>query len=104
MTASATSRLPGREHLLSRLASALRREYALFLLATGAVALHFADDNFLQPKPGTSASEHLASGLVPVAVLAAVAAISAHLRHLRAPCRHLHLRSFPLYGRQPDHD
>jgi integrase len=28
----------------------------------------------------------------------------AHLRHLRAPCRHLHLRSLPLHGRQPDHD
>ena len=80
MTASATSRLPGREHLLPRLASALRHEYALFLLATGAVALHLADDNFLQPEPGTSASEHLASGLVPVAVLGAVAAIYPRLR------------------------
>ena len=29
---------------------------------------------------------------------------SAHLRHLRAPCRHLNLRSLPLHGRQPDHD
>jgi integrase len=29
----------------------------------------------------------------------------AHLRHLRAPCRHLHLRPLPLHGRrQPDHD
>jgi integrase len=27
-----------------------------------------------------------------------------HLCHLRAPCRHLHLRSLPLHGRQPDHD
>jgi integrase len=27
-----------------------------------------------------------------------------HLRHLRAPCRHLHLRPLPLHGRQPDHD
>ena len=29
---------------------------------------------------------------------------AAHLRHLRAPCRHLDLRSLPLHGRQPDHD
>src|SRR6266542_1525955 len=29
---------------------------------------------------------------------------AAHLRHLRAPCRHLNLRSLPLHGRQPDHD
>ena len=80
MTASATAHLAGREHLLSRVASALRREYALFLLATGAVGLHFADDNFLQPEPGTSAADHLASGLIPIAVLAAVAALYPRLR------------------------
>jgi hypothetical protein len=80
MTASATSHLPGREHPLARVASALRREYALFLLAVGAVGLHFADDNFLQPEPGTSAVDHLASGLVPIAVLAAVAATYPRLR------------------------
>ena len=28
----------------------------------------------------------------------------AHLRDLRAPCRHLHLRPLPLYGRQPEDD
>jgi len=28
----------------------------------------------------------------------------AHLRDLRAPCRHLNLRPLPLHGRQPDHD
>ena len=28
----------------------------------------------------------------------------AHLRDLRAPCRHLHLRPLPLHGRQPDDD
>jgi hypothetical protein len=27
-----------------------------------------------------------------------------HLRHLRAPCRHLHVRPLPLHGRQPDDD
>jgi hypothetical protein len=27
-----------------------------------------------------------------------------HFRHLRAPCRHIHLRPLPLHGRQPDHD
>lgn len=39
----------------------------------GLVALHVADDNFLQPQPGTSAGDHLASGLVPLAVLALAA-------------------------------
>jgi uncharacterized protein len=80
VTASATSHLPAREDLLARLASALRREHVLFLLATGAVGLHFADDNFLQPEPGTSVGDHLASGLVPIAVLAAVAAAYPRLR------------------------
>jgi uncharacterized protein len=37
--------------------------------ALGVVALHVADDNFLQPQPGTSARDHLVSGLVPLAVL-----------------------------------
>ena len=37
------------------------------------VALHVADDNFLQPQPGTSAADHLVSGLVPLAVLALAA-------------------------------
>ena len=32
-------------------------------------ALHVLDDNFLQPQPGTSAGDHLVSGLVPCAVL-----------------------------------
>jgi uncharacterized protein len=46
-------------------------------LATGAlvlIALHVADDNFLQPQPGTSPAGHLVSGLVPLALLAGAAA------------------------------
>jgi hypothetical protein len=46
------------------------------VLATGAiavVALHVVDDSFLQPQPGTSAADHLVSGLAPLAVLAGVA-------------------------------
>jgi len=80
MTVSATSRLADRDHVLSRLASALRREYVVVLLASGAVGLHITDDNFLQPEPGTSAGDHLASGLVPAAVLAVVVAIYPRLR------------------------
>jgi MYXO-CTERM domain-containing protein len=45
-----------------------------------AVAVHVVDDNFLQPQPGTSADEHLASGLVPLGFLAAVATAYARLR------------------------
>jgi dienelactone hydrolase len=52
-------------------------------LATGAlalIALHVADDNFLQPNPGTGAADHLVSGLVPLMVLAGAAAIYARVR------------------------
>jgi uncharacterized protein len=42
----------------------------LFRLAVALVGLHIADDNFLQPEAGTSAADHLASGLVPLALLA----------------------------------
>lgn len=38
-------------------------------VALGLIALHVADDNFLQPQPGTSAGDHVVSGLVPLAVL-----------------------------------
>ena len=38
-------------------------------VAIGLIALHVVDDNFLQPEPGTSAADHLVSGLVPLAVL-----------------------------------
>ena len=51
----------------------LRDERSLFLLGTALVALHVADDSFLQPPAGTSAADHLAAGLVPIALLAAAA-------------------------------
>ncbi len=44
------------------------------------IALHIADDNFLQPQPGTSAGDHLVSGLVPLAILLVVTAIVPFLR------------------------
>lgn len=37
------------------------------------IAIHVADDRFLQPQPGTSALDHLVSGLVPIGVLALAA-------------------------------
>jgi dienelactone hydrolase len=42
-------------------------------LAIAVIALHVLDDNFVQPQPGTSASGHLVSGLVPLAGLAVAA-------------------------------
>jgi len=43
---------------------------ALFLAAVGAIGLHVVDDNFAQPQAGTSAGDHLFSGLIPLALLA----------------------------------
>jgi hypothetical protein len=52
-------------------------------LATGALAfvgLHVVDDNFLQPQPGTSAADHLVSGLVPLLCLGLGAAVYGRAR------------------------
>src|SRR3954468_21780537 len=53
-----------------RIAAVLRRETGVFLLAVLLIAVHVIDDSFVQPQPGTSASDHLVSGLVPLALLA----------------------------------
>lgn len=82
MTASATTQLSARDPLLARLAHALQRERVLVSLAVGAVGLHLADDNFLQPEPGTSAADHLVSGLVPLTLTltAGIAVLSGRVR------------------------
>src|SRR3954469_13821566 len=45
----------------------------MFRAAVAAIALHVANDNFFQPAAGTSASAHLVSGLLPLALLALAA-------------------------------
>jgi uncharacterized protein len=45
------------------------RETTFFRLAILVIAIHVVDDNFLQPERGTSAGDHLVSGLVALAVL-----------------------------------
>ena len=55
-------------------AGRLASEPAVAASSLALVALHVVDDNFLQPQPGTSAGDHLVSGLVPLGVLAAVGA------------------------------
>src|SRR5688500_6690266 len=57
-----------------------RREHAFVVLAIGVIAVHVVDDSFVQPQPGTSAGDHLVSGLVPLAVLGLAAAVYARLR------------------------
>ena len=46
----------------------------------GVIALHVLDDNFFQPEPGTSAADHLVSGLVPLAALLALASFYPRVR------------------------
>ena len=41
----------------------------LFRIALAVIAIHIVDDNYLQPEPGTSATDHLVSGLVPLALI-----------------------------------
>jgi len=55
-------------------------ERTILVVCVGVVALHVLDDNFLQPEPGTTAGDHLVSGLIPVLLLAATAAAYPHLR------------------------
>jgi len=52
-----------------------RRETYWFRAAIGVIAVAVIDDAFVHPEPGTSAGEHLASGLVPAAI-AVVAALA----------------------------
>jgi uncharacterized protein len=61
-----------------RLAGPGRLEQRVFFVAVGLIVLHVIDDSFLQPQPGTSAGDHLVSGLVPLAAMGLVAA--AYLR------------------------
>ena len=60
---------------VARIVGLVGRETTLVRLAIGVVALHVVNDNFLQPRPGTSPGEHLASGLVPIAILTFIAAV-----------------------------
>ncbi len=69
-----------RESTAGRVARFARTEHGIVSLALAAAALHVADDNFLQPEPGTSPFDHLASGLIPIGVFTAAAALYPRLR------------------------
>ena len=56
------------------------RHQLLFLASLALIALHVIDDSFLQPQPGTSAADHLVSGLVPLTALALAAAAFLRVR------------------------
>jgi MYXO-CTERM domain-containing protein len=65
---------------LTQFVSVARREATLFQIGVGVVAIHVVDDSFLQPQPGTSAGDHLVSGLVPLAILLGFAGLYERLR------------------------
>ena len=61
-----------------------RAETLVFRLAMAAAALWVLDDAFWHREPGTSVGDHLASGLVPVALAALLALAYPRLRARRA--------------------
>jgi uncharacterized protein len=68
---SASPELPGETWTTRAHATrlSLTKESTLALGALAIVALHVADDSFLNREPGTSPLDHLASGLIPIAAL-----------------------------------
>ena len=57
-----------------------RAETVVFRLAMGAAGLWVLDDAFWHREPGTAVGDHLASGLVPVALAALLAVAYPRLR------------------------
>jgi hypothetical protein len=80
MIAMTTATIQRPSHSTTRNTRVLQRERTVFTVAAGIVALHIVDDSFLQPPPGTSAADHLLSGLVPVAAIGGAAAVYGALR------------------------
>jgi hypothetical protein len=66
--------------VLPDVAASVLSEVGLVRVGVAFVGLHVLDDNFLQPQPGTSAGDHLASGIVPLAALGLAAAVYGRLR------------------------
>ncbi len=60
--------------------SGLWAESVVARVALAMIALHVVDDNFLQPEPGTAATGHLISGLVPLTLIVGAAACYGRLR------------------------
>jgi dienelactone hydrolase len=80
MSASAGVHVSGSRDRVGELVASAGWETILAEAALFVIGLHVLDDNFFQPQPGTSAGDHLVSGLVPFAVLLLVAALYPRLR------------------------
>jgi dienelactone hydrolase len=57
-----------------------RREHEVFLAAIAAIGLYVLDDSFLQPEPGRSGGDHVASGTIPILVLVVAAFVYPRVR------------------------
>jgi hypothetical protein len=80
MTETVLTHRPRRVAVRERIAAVVRSEVALARIAIGAVALHVADDNFLQPNPGTSAGDHLGGGLLLLGLVVAAGVFYGRVR------------------------
>jgi hypothetical protein len=78
MAGGATSRRPAAPPLARWGGGSLGS--GLFRIAIAVIAVHVIDDNYVAPQPGTSAGDHLVSGLVPLALLALAAWVYPRLR------------------------
>jgi uncharacterized protein len=86
VTTSASDQLAEPRGRVVALIKAAGLETSLAVAGLAVIAVHVLDDRFLQPQPGTSAGDHLVSGLIPLTVLLAVAAFYPRLRPgLRGP-------------------
>jgi fermentation-respiration switch protein FrsA (DUF1100 family) len=80
MTVAAADRVSARKRRPLDLLRAMRLETKVAAAGFAGVALHVADDNFLQPQPGTSPADHLVSGLVPLVAYTGAALAYPRLR------------------------
>jgi uncharacterized protein len=55
-------------------------ESRIFGAAVTLIALHVADDEFVQPAPGTAIQDHLLAGIIPIAVALAAVCVYPRLR------------------------
>jgi dienelactone hydrolase len=80
LAASATSRAWSSGRRALRMVRVGRNESTLAAAGLAIVAVHVLDDSFFQPQPGTTAGDHLVSGLVPFAGLLAAILLYGRLR------------------------
>jgi dienelactone hydrolase len=80
VTTSASDQLVEPQSRVIRLIRAAGLETSLAVAGLAVVAVHVLDDRFFLPQPGSSADDHLVSGLVPAAGLLATAAFYPRLR------------------------